>query len=740
MNSSLGIPSLVHYLSATDAKFHLKISMIGHGNADHRGSSFPFLIVSDTDPLASILEAAVLSDAGTKIKRAFLLIQKDEYHLAQDEIWPVNNRDIDRAWQAYFTYLNDQNQDDSIILFKDQVGDDGKLLPWSPLLYCHHRQVFFQPPCPRCGSPLELSRDDDLLTRTGLQPYSTTLKRYLYCPQCLEARGESDFYVPSHAKSDPLILQDLRDLTSGLGQLAENGNRNANIPCVECDSLRQCFETDRLSISRITSFSFYPFYMIALPAPSIHFVDFLSLLSGAEVSDLASRHRTDGLRGRLKCLTTFGQITSQKTRFLFTEDENFFLEVLYLKLSLLGEMAQLVFSGLNTFTYPDLGLSIDRMWADVTEQSGLLPVFWNFKLRLLGFGIDSTKAPSLSKLPPSYGLYFLGAIWFYVLLVNTKQDVSKVRAEISRVTEDPDSENAIGFENVLQNFQSVVFSPENVFWDPKQKTIKKEWETLWARSLDLGFLLIQRSMSEKSQWLEAEFWQKFEALRDTLKKTLFSPEAVLAGTSPAEGDEAIHEIIVRIASKWRDGLSTGSPATEAGTDVLSTEEPAIAKADAGSSEDFVVEETVMLSPEDFREEESPDITLADKREETVLSKPENVKPAETPAAVSKIPKDLPETVIFTHNVSETEKPIPGEPRESDIPETVIISSQKPAASQADSVQKRTPGDVGSQRTKQNISKEGKAGQVKEKPRGKKVEADDLPETVIIDPKNPKGRK
>ena len=740
MNASLGIPTLVPYLRPTDTKFYLKMSMIGQADSDHKRLRFPFLVLSSSDPLAFLLEAAVLSDAGTIIQNAFLLTQKDEYHLAKDEIWPVNNRDIDHAWQEFFTFLNDQNHSDPIIILKDQVGDDGKLLPWAPLFFCHHRQVFFQPPCPRCGSALEMSRDDDLLTRSGLQPYSTTLKRYLFCPQCLEARGESDFYVRSHAKSDPLILQDLSALISGFGQLARNENRNANIPCMECDSLQQCYDTDQLSITRITSFSFYPFYMIALPAPSIHFLDFLFLLAGAEISDLASRHQNEGRQGRLQYLTTFGRITSQKTRFLFDKDEKFFLEVLYLKLSLLGEMAQLVFSGLKTFKYPDLGMSINRIWADVTEQSGLLPVFWNFKLRLLGFGIDSAKAPFLSKLPPSYGLYFLGAIWFYVLLVNKKQDISKIHAEISGVIEHYDSENAAGFENVLQNQPSVAFAPENVFWDPDQRMIKKDWEPWWARSLDLGFLLLKHGMSEKSQWIEAEFWQKFETLRDTLKETLFGPEASLAGTSPAEGDEVIHEILLKIKSKWHDDFLTEPSATDVGADTFPAEAPSIAKSDAGAIEDSVTEETVIISPDDFKAEEPTVIIPADKLEETILLKPEDVKSPEAPAPASKTTKDLPETVILTHEVSETEKPVPGESQESDIPETVIISSKKPVTSQIDSDHKRTAGGAGSQPTKKSISKESKARQAEKKTPDKKDEIDDLPETVIIDSKKPQGRK
>jgi len=739
MNSNLEKSSLVHYLKPTDAKFYLEIPMTGNRSLDHQRPRFPFVIVSATDPLALTLKATIFSDAGTKIKSVFLLTQKDEYHLIKNEIWPVSNRDIDFAWQHFFTFLNDQNQNDSIIILQDQVGDDGKLLPWSPLFYCQHRQIFFQPPCPQCGSPLDLSRDDNRLTSSGLQPYSTSLKRYLYCPQCLEAHGESEYYVPSLSVSDPDFIKDQHGLIRGFGQLARNVNQHANIPCFECDSLPQCYETDHLSTTRIVSFSFYPFYMIALPAPSIHFLDFLPLLAGADVKELENRILPTEEEGRVKCLKNFEQKISHKTLFFFDKDEKLFLEVLYLKLSLLGELAQIVFSGLNTFKYPDLGLSVGRIWASMAQQSGMLPLYWNFKLNLLGIGVDSAKTPSLSKLPPSYGLYSLGAIWFYVLLVNTKQDVSAIHPEIARVIEHAGLEESGVFECVLKNYPSAVFSPENIFWDPDQKSVNQGWETFWTRSLDLGFLLLQHSMSQKSLWSETEFWQRFEALRDTIKEALFSSEASFADTSPVEDDDAIHEILMKITSKWRDDFMTRAPVPEAGADVFLADEPAVAKADAGLSEDIVTEETVILSPEDFKAEEPTVFISAEKLEETVLLKLEDVEKPGTSAPVSKISKDLPETVILTHVVSDTQKPSPKEPPESDIPETVIISSQDPAASQIDSDRKRLAGDDSTETKKQDLSRETKGRRAEKKPTNIKDEDDDLPETVILDPKKPKNK-
>lgn len=728
MNSYLGKPSLIPYLKPTDAKFYLKLSMTANASPYHKTSGFPFFIVSDTDPLASIMEAAVLSDAGANIKPVFLLTQKDEYHVVKDEIYPVTNHDIDRAWQHLFAFLKARNENDAIFPFKDQLGDEGTLLPWSPLFFCQHRKEFFQPPCPTCGFPLEMTSDDDLLSGLGLQPYSKSLKRYLFCAHCYETRGKSDFYVRALTSSDPSILRDQQDLISGFDQLARDANPNANIPCLKCDGFKQCYETDELAKTRIVPVSFYPFYMLALPAPSVHFLDLLPLLAGADIDEPASRLGAEGQRGRLKYLTTFGKITSRKTRFFFNKDEKFFPEVLYLKLSLLGELSQIIFSDLNTFKYPDPGLSLDRVWAHVAEQCDMLPRYWNFKLQLLGVGLDTASAPSLSKLPPSYGLYFLGSVWFYVLLVNAKQDVSEVYNEVAKAVNKIGAKDDAVSENLLEHLQSAVFSPQNIFWHPNQKTIHAGWTALWEGALNLGFLLLTHGMRPISKWSETEFWQKFEDLRETTKNSLFGSETQMENSSLANDSKAIHEILVKISSKWPGGPGAKFRTPEKGTGGLPVQESKITRAGTGISEDLPAKETLILSSENFGAKKRP----ADKLDETILLKPEDVAQAETPDSAAQVEKDLLETVILAHDVSETKKSSPIESRESDIPETVIISPLKPAPAQKDTDQKGPAENDRPEQTKNGPSKESKNQRAEKKPIDMQDKDDDLPKTMIID--------
>jgi len=734
MNCVTRTPSLIYYLKPIDARFHLKLSMSKEEGVSQSATRSPFLIVSQSDPLALILEGSILSDAGTKIKDVFILIQKDEYHLPKDESSPIYNRDVDQAWQGLFSFLATLNQNDSIVILKDQVGDGHRLLPWSPLLYCHHRQIFFEPSCPTCGFPLEMCYDDELLIGLGLRPYSTSLKRYLFCPHCLDKQSGSEFYTHSLDVGDSAILKDQQDLVCGFGRLARDGNRNANIPCLECANLRECYETEHLSVSRIVTVSFYPFFMLVLPAPSIHLLDFLPMLAGADPEDPANQLQVKGQSSKEKRLRDFKRDILQKSPFFFPKDERFFLEVLYLKLWLLGELAQIAFSGSDIFKCPDLGPSIDHIWVKVAEQSGLLPSFWSFRPKLLGFGLSSNQGPFTSKLPPSRGLHFLGSLWFYVLLVNARQDFSKVYREVAKIVENTASKEDVAGESLLRRPFPEVFSPQNVFWSPGERGVDGARESHWARALELGFLLLKRSMSEISQWSEAEFWHKFEGLKKAIEDELSIPETGFVRISPGTDSEAVHEILMKIAKRWRRDSQTTPPVLEVGAETLLPEEPGIDREDADLSEDLVKEETVILTPEDFRDEPSPPRIPENGLPETVVRKPQAAEPSETPETPLQGEEDLPKTVILERDVSETETRSHVESQESEIPATVVISRQDLMGPPSDSDQKgASPGGGSSERTEESTLKTSKDPAEKQKSRNVEDEDEDLPKTVILDP-------
>jgi hypothetical protein len=241
-------------------------------------------------------------------------------------------------------------------------------------------------------------------------------------------------------------------------------------------------------------------------------------------------------------------------------------------------------------------------------------------------------------------------------------------------------------------------------------------------------------MSEVSQWSETEFWQKFEELKDAIKSALFIADPGFVKTSL--GDEksmAIHEILMKIAKKWRSDSQTRPPMVEAGANTFPSKEPEIDREDAVLSEDFVTKETVILRPEDFRDE-APSPKISDETfPETVVLKRESAEQHERPETRLENEEDVPETIIVSRDVSKTKTRSGVESQPGDIPETVVMSPQDSKGRPSDSHEtEASPGGDPEQRKRTGL-KVSKDPALKEKPITMEDEDEDLPKTVILDP-------
>ncbi len=115
--------------------------------------------------------------------------------------------------------------------------------------------------------------------------------------------------------------------------------------------------------------------MLMVKGDLVNGLDFLSLMSGASFKELEDRLTEKQEPGRLNCLKVLKQKPSIQTPFFYQNEDRYFLEVLYLKLSFLGELAEALFSELDTLQCPDFGLSMDRIWVKLSDQNRLLPCF-----------------------------------------------------------------------------------------------------------------------------------------------------------------------------------------------------------------------------------------------------------------------------------------------------------------------------------------------------------------------------
>jgi hypothetical protein len=675
--------SLLPYLEKSKGTLRLKVSLVSQEPALLEKITTPFLIIDDSDPLARLMEAQFLTDAGDLLRKVFLLVQRDQYRLAEDELWPVTNLDIENAWQHAFSFFNNGGKQRQVTVLSGQINEENGLSPLAPLFFCKARQVFFCPPCPRCGAALAQCTDDGLLSARGLQPFSRSLKRYLFCPSC-GSEDPSDFYVYQLDNHDPPGLKDRWTLISEFSLLLDGGNLVSEFPCHSCDAREECFRSDAAASSRIVPFSFYPFHLLIIEAMSLHALDFLALLSGAPCEEVQARLRAKGEFGRFNCLRTLEEAGSLATPFLYDHNEKFFLEVLYLKLSFLGEVAR-VLPSTGVFEHPDLRLSLNRIWVKLPDQSGLLPSFWNFRVGPVGI----TGPPAESAAPPGSSLdsalYFLGLVWFYTLLVNKHQDI----AEVSRGLKEslprgvpfvgPLSGTGIGDEC------GPVFSPVNIFWEPGDRDsnrIPEGWNTLWEKSLGLGWLLWVAGVRGDPAWSQETFLRQLADLRQEIKNALFQQASEPHGEpyaqrvpQPAQqppDDAAIHAVLMKVIAKLR----------------AETEVEARVMHETKTEEGSELTQTVILSSGGFTQ-----VPSSSPLQETVIVSVGSVKDEAT-----------------RESTSDRE---PGE----EVPGTVIISARQAGKEAQLGVESKTPSleDAG-----------------KEKEKAKKRAADEFPaETVIL---------
>ena len=319
MAGAIPYPSLLSHLETGKGRFRLRIALLPNAHpALERGLS-PFRVIAESGPFAQIIPGDIVTDAESPIRPVFLLRQPDQYRDLSDQIRPVVNPDVDRFWQeAYRWYRSGQNPaaPDALFLLAGQIDAEDRLLPCHSLFYCILRQVYFHPLCPQCGRVLELCRRDDALKAAELKPYSDSLKRYLYCPDCAARPDGAAFYVFELQADDPPGLKDRRGLIQDLGNLLVKPDLEDHLPCSGCAEQIACYGPQDLCQQRIVPFGFYPFNLMMFEAATVHAMDFVALLSGATPNRL-KEHVTD--LGRRYALEAASSKLSGSSRFLFND-------------------------------------------------------------------------------------------------------------------------------------------------------------------------------------------------------------------------------------------------------------------------------------------------------------------------------------------------------------------------------------------------------------------------------------
>lgn len=637
--------SLLPYLGTGRGHFHLKTSLISGDSAALEKTPFPFLTITDSDPLTRLIEARIMSDAGSDIERVFLLVQRDRYLIAKDELWPLNNRDIEDAWQKAFTFHSSELSNNLFISLAGQIDAQGAPVQISSLFYCKTRELFFHPPCPKCGMPLQQCRDEEILSKEGLQSWSGSLKRYLYCPSCASA-GKLDFYVYELDPSDPQTLRDRTALIRKFKLLVEGSRSAEHFPCVGCPNYKDCYGPEQRVLSRIVPFSFYPFHMFIFKALTLNAADFLSLVSGASYTELEEELVKKGLYGRSSCLKSIRQDSQMTAPRLFESGSRRFLEILYLKLTFLAEVFQDISSGSEGIKHPDLRLSLESIWVKLPEHGSRLPFMWDFRVKFMDIFRQQTDKTSTAGLASANALFFLGLVWFHALLVNRRQEFSSVYQTLMEFINRSSADSSFSFDNHIQEGPTSVFQASNIFRDPEGKTVDNDTLILWVKALNAGWSVLNAGYRADAGFSPDNLLQQLDSLRDEVKGSLFSQVPADEGPPSRDEEKAISGILRNIYDKWSSSQKVEEEAlTETVIMSPETADKKIPAAPPGPSrpvppdkqEDFMTE-TVVLSPQRMKD------TL----------KPSEKAPPKKPDAVPA------ETVIISANDTPGELRTPGE--------------------------------------------------------------------------------
>jgi len=709
-------PSLLPYLNGAETGLRLVLPGLTPGQAKTPACG----ALESSGPFAVVYEGTVSDGEGNRLVDLFLLIQPDRYPAGASELHPVNNTQVEQLWQCAFKRIGAQNQGGFQPVFNEQVDAEGRLLALRPLFRCEYRNRWCQPRCPGCGRDLTVCREDRLLQDAGLGAYSNSLERYLYCPACAGESPHFPFYAPERPASAPERLKDCAALLEGFSSLLSHNELAGDLPCVGCEEAVHCYGPETLVHQRMRPVFFYPFFMLMMPAATINMLEFTALLSGETRESIAQRLGRLDKPGRMARFKKIDEALPDSNGLLFPEDDRRFLEVLYLKLNLLGELIRLLPEEERGVAEPVGRMSLEGIWVDLPVQNARLPWSWNFSLRLIDPVGQVDHGLFKSTRIASRRLHFLGAAWGYILLTGAGQDMEAVWAATEKLIGHPEV-FAPGAEIDLVAIDPAL-DARHLLSDGEALRIDPAWRIFWRRAVLLGGELFRASIDPEQTWQKTSFLQTLDALCGEIRQALFQPAGAVSAVEeerrqPAKADldkdGAIAGILKRILEHWPD-------------------------AEAPSE----AEETLALQPpggEPTASDPSP-TTLASSNEdgdfvETVILGTSGE--SETlPEGTQSAPPDLEETVAITPD----EKPVSPVSKEetlweADLEQTVVMSSSEKIDSSTEDLEETVLiGSASSHERAKGRTERSKPGDQSSS------EDADLEKTVVIQPQRTRERK
>jgi hypothetical protein len=649
--------SLLRFIESEKNGFLLDIPLFDEERKPRHNYSFPFHVIDNGQNFSIVVKGGLKTTSSETFKPLFLLIQRDHYPILPDDLNPVTNPDLDKIWLETIQFYSTDN---TAFHIPYDAGNGGEIAQFSPLFFCQKQSKFFHPPCPECGEPLDLCKDDRILKTAGLFPYNASLKRYLFCPSCYQAGRNPIFYQFSRFPEDRVFIRDRFDLIKDFSKLRSIAS--GNFPCLDCPGHSGCYITGEKAASFIHFFSFYPFHMLFFDVAPIKATDFIPFISGRSFDGFPSLKK--------KTPRTFGQIPDHQGEdlFFFNGGDQFFLEVLYLKLSFLKNIACSVNQRFENNPTSLIRLSAHSIWITPAPQGTLLPFFWNFKVTIIDLISNSPETPLDFTLTGNRNLNFMACLWFYTFLANEHQGPNEVYKEIKRLSVNKSPEDYFSdYDRLIENFPALAL--ENIFWTPRGVSLPEKWRQFWLRSLLTGVVFIKEANTKGLKNGLDQLTDQIGDLQQEIKNQLFSTRSV----APTQGHEktvpfpeekiepetkslienhTITQILKQLKTKWMDNRLSQENSLE-------------------PIEDDVLETIVLSSPE----ENQPNVQFNEKT--MVLPRPET-EPETEPGEGNDF-DDMEKTVILSGAKAEPEQANDFDTME----ETIIMSPDAPPKPPAD---------------------------------------------------------
>ena len=373
-----------------------------------------------------------------------------------------------------------------------------------------------------------------------------------------------------------------------------------------CTQQNDCYGAG-LAPLRISPFAFYPFRMLIVDAAQLPAQDFVSLVSGSSCAEIRKQPHVMGQSGRSACLESLQQRGTEHIKLFFENDSKKFLEILYLKVSLLEQMVRTVFAAQKDLKHSEFRLLIDQFWVEFPDSQGLLPLFWNFRVKPVALGIFPSEDIPFVQVPKSFSQYSLSLLLFNTLLVNGEQSVVDVQQALAKLFNSESKNAHAGEPDFLcsNRDECRVFKPGNIFWVPLDEQFPDFWLDLWQKALGLGWTLLQASL-QREKFSENLFITDITELAENIKERLFTSDNEPVQVKKAD-DTEILKILLAIQEKWQTNMETvrGDVALDSEPEMKATLEPepapdseevsSIPEGGQPSPPEEDLEKTVMLS-------------------------------------------------------------------------------------------------------------------------------------------------